>query len=104
MKVIYNKLIPFKGFCAINLFGIIFARKEYKGRISDITINHESIHSAQMRELGYIFFYIFYFFEWLYRLVTARGYYDISFEKEAYENEGSKDYLSTRKPYAMWRK
>lgn len=30
MKIIYNKLIPFKGFIAINLFGIIFVRKEYK--------------------------------------------------------------------------
>lgn len=27
MKIIYNTFIPFKGFAAINLFGIIFARK-----------------------------------------------------------------------------
>lgn len=27
MKVVYNNLIPFKGYKAINLFGIIFARK-----------------------------------------------------------------------------
>lgn len=30
MKVIYNNIIPFRGFTAINLFGFIFARKEYK--------------------------------------------------------------------------
>lgn len=32
-KIIYNKLIPFKGYVAINLFGIIFARKEYEAQI-----------------------------------------------------------------------
>nr|DAM03170.1 MAG TPA: hypothetical protein [Caudoviricetes sp.] len=30
MKVIYNKYLPIKGYVAINLFGIIFARKEFK--------------------------------------------------------------------------
>ena len=28
MKIIYNNVIPFKGFTAINLFGILFARRE----------------------------------------------------------------------------
>lgn len=27
MKIIYNDIIPFKGYKAINLFGIVFARK-----------------------------------------------------------------------------
>ena len=49
MKVIYNSLIPFKGFSAINLFGIVFARKEYK-ELSRRTLNHEAIHTAQMKE------------------------------------------------------
>ena len=63
MKIVYNKFIPFKGFCAINLFGIIFARKGCK--VTPRTINHEKIHTAQMRELGYIGFYVLYFLEWL---------------------------------------
>ena len=29
-KIIYNNLIPFKGFTAITLFPFIFARKEYE--------------------------------------------------------------------------
>lgn len=45
MKVVYNNLIPFKGFQAMNLFGILFARKEYNP-ISKITLNHEAIHTA----------------------------------------------------------
>lgn len=30
MKVIYNPILPFKGFAAINLFGVVFARRECK--------------------------------------------------------------------------
>lgn len=42
--VLYNSIIPFKGYKAINLFGIIFARKEYT--LDDVDINHELIHTA----------------------------------------------------------
>lgn len=28
-KVIYNKYLPIKGYVAINLFGLVFARKEF---------------------------------------------------------------------------
>lgn len=104
MKIIYNKFIPFKGFCAINLFGVIFARKGCK--VTPRTINHEKIHTAQMRELGYIGFYVLYFLEWIYRLMvdTNRAYRAISFEAEAYEHHNDYKYLERRKAYAMWRK
>lgn len=103
MKVIYNNIIPFKGFAAINLFGIVFARKEYKP-VSDWTINHESIHTAQMKELLYIGFYIWYLIEWIYQLIIniknpEYAYYEIRFEKEAYQNEHNLNYLKTRKYY-----
>lgn len=105
MKIIYNNLIPFKGFSAINLFGVVFARKEHEPLRSS-TIQHEGIHTAQMKELGYIGFYIFYFFEWIYRLIfhTKTAYRSISFEVEAYNNQWRNRYLEYRKPYAMWRK
>lgn len=103
MKIIYNNIIPFKGFAAINLFGILFVRNGVK--ISNKLITHESIHTAQMKELGYIFFYIIYLFEWLFRLfLPGNAYRNISFEKEAYENEYNSNYLKTRKHYAQWRK
>lgn len=50
MRIIYNKIIPFKGFSAINLFGVIFAREGQT--ITPSTINHEKIRTEQMRELG----------------------------------------------------
>lgn len=100
----YNRVIPFKGFSAINLFGVIFARKECK--VTPRTINHEKIHTAQMRELGYIGFYVLYFLEWLYRLAvdTNRAYRAISFEVEAYEHQYDYKYLANRNAFAQWRK
>lgn len=105
--IIYNKIIPFKGYVAINLFGILFARKEYKGYISNKIINHERIHTAQMKELLFIFFYLWYVIEWLIFLVKyknlEKAYRNISFEKEAYNNENNLEYLKTRKHYAFLR-
>lgn len=53
MKIVYNNVIPFKGFAAINLFGIVFARKECRP-LSKEAMNHEAIHTEQMKELLYI--------------------------------------------------
>ncbi len=102
MKIIYNKIIPFgKQFYAINLFGVLFA----KGPCNKITINHESIHTAQIKELGYIFFYIIYLMEWLVRIIQyrgyVRGYENISFEREAYSNQYNLQYLKKRKRYSF---
>ncbi|MDH6354722.1 hypothetical protein M2132_001051 [Dysgonomonas sp. PH5-45] len=106
MKIIYNKLLPTKGFVALNLFGVIFARKEYKP-ISDRTINHESIHTAQMREMLYLFFYIWYGIEWVVRLLQYKNkrdaYRNISFEKEAYLHDMDPVYLKHRKLYNWFR-
>lgn len=105
MKILYNNLIPFKGFTAINLFGIVFARKEYK-ELSQRTINHEAIHMAQMRELLYVFFYIWYLIEWLIKLFRygKKAYENISFEREAYTYQYDYTYLHRRKRYAWLRR
>lgn len=106
MKVIYNRFIPFKGFKAINLFGIFFVRKEYT--IDETDIRHESIHTAQMREMLFVFFYIAYVVEWLFLLMkyhsNHKAYRNISFEKEAYDHENEPDYLKTRKHFAQYRR
>ncbi|SHG35372.1 hypothetical protein [Dysgonomonas macrotermitis] len=57
MKIIYNTILPIKGYIAINLFGIIFARKEYNP-LKAALVNHETIHTAQMKELLYLFFMV----------------------------------------------
>ena len=104
MKLIYNSIIPFKGFVAINIFGVIFARKGKS--LPPHTINHEKIHTAQMRELLYIGFYLLYIAEWVYRLIfhTRTAYRGISFEREAYKHQNDYDYLAKRKRFAQWRR
>jgi hypothetical protein len=101
MKIIVNTIIPFKGFAAINLFGVLFVRKGVT--VSKRMIRHESIHTQQMRELMYIPFYLWYFAEWLCRLFSKgkQAYYNISFEREAYDNEGDVEYLNTRRYFAF---
>lgn len=71
MKIVYNNLIPFKGFAAINLFGILFVRGV---KVSEEMINHEAIHTAQMKEMLYVFFYLWYVVEWIVRLFLKEIY------------------------------
>ena len=99
MKIIYNNFIPLKGYKCINLFGILFARKGV--RIDDRTINHESIHTAQQKELLYIIFYILYLVEYVIKsiILFRHAYRDISFEQEAYYYEKDMEYLKNRKHY-----
>jgi len=110
MKIIYNNIIPFPGFWAINLFGVLFVRADASKDVTETQmkrmINHEKIHTAQMRELAYIPFYIIYILEWFSRLFYApkTAYRGLSFEKEAYNNEDNLEYLATRKHFAQWRK
>lgn len=102
MKIIYNRWIPFgKNYYAINLFGVLFA----KGPCSEQTINHEKIHTSQMKELLFIPFYIVYVLEWLIRLIKYKNsflaYKNISFEREAYKNQNNLSYLSGRRFFAF---
>lgn len=105
--IIYNYLIPIgHRFAAIYLFGVIFVKKHVV--VSSRLLNHEAIHTAQMRELWFIFFYLIYFIEWLTRLITMKGnfyeaYKSISFERESYKHESDPCYLANRRKFAQWR-
>lgn len=103
MKVVYNDLIPFDGFKCINLFGVLFVRNGCT--MSDVELNHERIHTAQMKEMLYVFFYLWYFVEWLIEYFRYKGnsYHTNTFEREAYDHEVDLDYLSTRPRFAWWK-
>lgn len=107
MNIIRNKYIPFGGFRAINLFGVLFVKGN--SYISQQTINHESIHTAQMKELAYIGFYLWYVIEWIVRVLITkdrlshRAYRNISFEREAYSRQSDTSYLTYRMRYAWIR-
>ena len=103
MKIIINNILPPKGFKCINLFGILFCRRQ----LNKIDINHETIHTKQMQELLYIFFYLWYVIEYLVKLTIYRNtklaYRNISFEREAYQNQYNLDYLNNRKHYSWFK-
>lgn len=103
MKIIQNKwinkYIPFTGFRACNIFGVLFVRGD--GKLSEKTLNHEAIHTAQWKELWYIGFLLWYVIEWLIRLPRGNAYRNISFEREAYANDKNLTYLQTRERFAF---
>ena len=103
MIIIRTKYLPpSRNYSAINLFGVFFVHPDVQ--VNKRLINHESIHTAQMRELLYLPFYIIYLVEWLIRLfLKGNAYFNISFEREAYKNESNYDYLEQRKHYS-WTK
>ncbi|MCQ2210513.1 MAG: hypothetical protein MJZ34_09495 [Paludibacteraceae bacterium] len=105
MKPIYNKILPIKGFKAINLFGIIFVRKGL--RMSKTDINHERIHTHQMLEMLIVFFYLFYIIEWVIKLLYYRNglvaYQNLSFEREAYFHQNNLYYLEKRNHYEWFK-
>lgn len=95
-----TKYFPFGTYIGINLFGFIFV-KSHEQKL----INHESIHTAQQREMLYIGFYLWYLIEWFYRMIfkgddPQEAYRNLSFEREAYENEKDINYLIERVHFA----
>lgn len=103
MIKIRNKFIPFKGFKAINILGVLFIRK---GMVMyDWNYTHEAIHTEQMKELLFIPFYVWYVVEWIVRLIQYRNaktaYKNISFEREAYDKQMNSVYPDYRKHYSF---
>ncbi len=96
--IVFKYLTP-RGFRGLTFFPFIFlADKDDK--LNNIFINHERIHIRQQIELLIVPFYIWYFIEYLFRLIQykdrRKAYYNISFEREAYTNEKNLNYIEKR--------
>ncbi|MEA1785791.1 hypothetical protein U1E44_06790 [Arenibacter sp. GZD96] len=76
-----------------------------KYRQDSVLLNHERIHLKQQQELLIFPFYILYILEWLLKLCWYRNakqaYLNISFEREAYNNEYNLGYLNGRKSFCF---
>ena len=105
--IIKNSKLPkalswFMNVGGITLFPFIFIKGEGNPRL----INHESIHIAQYSELfvlGFLALYLYDFLVNLARFISFKeAYYNIRFEREAYDNENNSDYLDNREKFA-WR-
>jgi len=125
MKIVYNNIIPFEGFCAITIWPFIFVRKGVE--LNEVDINHEEIHGCQQSEVtvlsalvvstcflfgatAWLFvcvpflYYFMYITEWVINLVLygrdKTAYRKISFEREAFANETDMNYLEKRRAFA----
>ncbi|BAO74896.1 hypothetical protein WPG_0666 [Winogradskyella sp. PG-2] len=88
-----------RGYVGITLFPFMLLKhKALKGKRT--LINHERIHLRQQLELLVIPFFIVYTLEFLIRLIKYKNwklaYKNISFEREAYENEPNLNFLDKR--------
>ena len=117
MRIVINNYIPFKGFKAITIWPLVFARTELKPDDE----RHEMIHGKQQKEmmwlglwLGFAFLYGL---MWLIEVVRClfdkkrgagenlakkrklwkRAYKMIPFEREAFYGEDIEDFLEKRK-------
>lgn len=102
LMIFISKYIVPKGFAGITLFPFIFLKKKDLKQ-DPFLINHEKIHIKQQKELLIIFFYIIYGLEWLIKMFTYKNsyltYQNLSFEREAYQNENNLLYLNKRKTW-----
>lgn len=106
MKTIVNDILPFKGFKAMNVFGVLLVRRG--ARMAEKDYTHEAIHTAQMKETLWVGFYVWYGVEWLVRLVANgfkahAAYRALLMEREAYGHEGEAEYLAGRRRWAWLR-
>ncbi|WP_445384165.1 hypothetical protein ACT6NV_09100 [Robiginitalea sp. IMCC44478] len=102
--ILVFKHLFYRNYVGLSLWPFIILRN--KNLMEDaVLINHERIHLRQQTEMLVVFFYLWYFTEWLIRSLICQDFYqaykNISFEREAYARERHLEYLSGRKPFAF---
>jgi hypothetical protein len=119
MIQVLNKVIPFGGFKAMAAWPFIFLRRDKE--FTEVDIRHESIHGRQQVEMLLVLFYVAYLICWLIELVRCardkdrgqiadshykrrkylhRVEHSIIFEREAYAEERSTNYVHKRRFWA----
>lgn len=103
MFVVVSKYLIPKGYRGMTVFPFIILRDKL-GADYDVLVNHEKIHIRQQLELLVLPFFIWYFADFLVKLIRYRdknkAYKNIVFEREAYTNENNLKYLKSR---SFWR-
>ncbi len=102
--VIVFKHLFYKDYVGLSVWPFIILKN--RALIKDVVlINHEKIHLRQQKELLILPFYFLYFLEGLIRFFiyfdAYTAYRNISFEREAYQNESNPHYLQHRRPYSF---
>lgn len=104
MFIVVSKYLVPKGYRGITFFPFIIVNVKSLKQ-NPIVINHEKIHIRQQLELLIFPFFLWYFLEFLIRYLQYKNrkeaYRNISFEREAYKNETSFNYLKKRGLYSF---
>jgi len=104
MFLIVSKYLIPKGYRGMTLYPFIIVRDLFD-KENKILLNHEKIHIRQQLELLILPFFLWYFLEYLLRLVQYKdkhkAYRNISFEREAYSNELNLNYLEEKKIWSF---
>lgn len=104
MFLVFTKFFVPKGFRGMTVYPFVFIRHE-SDKKNAIFIYHEKIHLRQQLEMLILPFFIWYFLEFVVRLLQYRkfdlAYLNISFEREAYSNEKDLDYLKSRQLFGF---
>jgi hypothetical protein len=99
MILISKNLLP-KGYNGLAIYPFMILKSKALKQ-NRVVLNHERIHFRQQIELLLIPFYIWYVTEFIIYLIKYKNwhmaYYNISFEREAYNNETDFNYLKKRK-------
>lgn len=102
--IIFSKYIFFSSFNALAIWPFIFL-KDRSLKSDNILLNHEKIHLRQQIEMLWLVFFIIYLFEFLIKLMVYKkpklAYFNLSFEREAYQNEENLNYLRNRKLWSV---
>ena len=100
MIVLVNKFLLAKGFNGVSLWPFVILKNE-SFKNDPVLLNHEKIHLKQQAEMLLVFFYLWYGIECGIKFLQYKNKYlayrNISFEKEAYENELNINYIRSRK-------
>ncbi len=95
-----------KKYSTLTIWPFIFVKENFYKK-DKILINHEKIHLRQQVELLWAPFFLWYITEFIIKLIIYKNwnlaYKSISFEREAYKNEGNKEYLQDRKFWSFWK-
>lgn len=101
--IVTKYLIP-KGYRGLTAFPFVFV-KYRSDKENKVFINHEKIHLRQQLELLVLPFFVLYILEYFVRLIQYRNrnlaYRNISFEREAYDNELNAYYLEKRRFFSF---
>ncbi|SDW83036.1 hypothetical protein [Flavobacterium degerlachei] len=101
--IVTKYLIP-KGYRGLTAFPFVFV-KYSSDKENTVFVNHEKIHLRQQLELLVLPFFILYILEYFVRLLQYKNrdlaYRNISFEREAYDNESDTSYLKKRRFFSF---